>query len=114
MSSKSRETRENQKKMYEQQIQERKSILEKKGITPKDFKKDNVYAHLQADLKSVMKAIAAINDSDMRNANRGKAGAETAAAEASKEKKPKKEASKEASAKPEKPAKAAPPEKTKK
>jgi hypothetical protein len=104
MSSKSKETRENQKKQYEQQIQERKSVLEKKGLSPKEFKKDNVYEHLQAELRSVMKAIAAINDSDARNANRGKVGAEQAAAEASKEKKPKKETSDKA----EKPAKAAP------
>ena len=103
MSSKSSDTRENQKKLYDQRIQERRADLEKKGITPKEFNKDKVYEHLKAKRRAIMKAIAAIDDSNARNEHRKEAAAEQAAPApaAPKEKKPKKE-------KPEKAEKAAP------
>ncbi|MBP1609128.1 MAG: hypothetical protein H6Q04_1363 [Acidobacteria bacterium] len=103
MRSKSRDTRENQKKLYEQRIQERRADLEKKGLSSKEFKKDRAYEHLKARQRAIMKAIAAIDESDARNARRKEAAAEQAAPApaAPKEKKPKKE-------KPEKAEKAAP------
>jgi hypothetical protein len=103
MSSKSRDTRENQKKLYDQRIQERRADLEKKGITPKEFNKDKVYEHLKAKQRAIMKAIAAIDDIKARNQPRKEAAAEQAAPAPAvpKEKKPKKE-------KPEKAEEAAP------
>jgi len=103
MSSKSSDTRENQKKLYDQRIQERRADLEKKGITPKEFNKDKVHEHLKAKRRAIMKAISAIDDSNARNEHRKEAAAEQAAPApaAPKEKKPKKE-------KPEKAEKAAP------
>jgi hypothetical protein len=103
MPSKSRDTRENQKKLYDQRIQERRGDLEKKGIAPKEFNKDGVYEHLKAKRRAIMNAIAAIDDSNARNEHRKEAAAEQAAPApaAPKEKKPKKE-------KPEKAEKAAP------
>ncbi len=104
MSSKSSDTRENQKKLYDQRIQERRADLEKKGITPKEFKKDKVYEHLKAKRRAIMKAIAAIDAIKARNEQLKEAAAEQAAPPAPaapKEKKPKKE-------KPEKAEKTAP------
>ncbi len=102
VSSKSSDTRENQKKLYDQRIQERRADLEKKGIAPKEFNKDRVYEHLKAKRRAIMKAIAAIDDINVRNEHRKEATPEQAApAPAPKEKKPKKE-------KPEKAEKAAP------
>jgi len=103
MPSKSSDTRENQKKLYDQRIQERRADLEKKGITPKEINKDKVYEHLKAKRRGIMRAIAAINVSNARNEPRKEAAAEQAAPApaAPKEKKPKKE-------KPEKTEKAAP------
>ena len=103
MSSKSRDTRENQKQLNDQRIQERRADLEKKGITSKEINKDKVYEHLKARQRAIMKAIAAIDESNARNARRKEAAAEQAAPApaAPKEKKPKKE-------KPEKAEKAAP------
>jgi hypothetical protein len=93
MPSKSSDTRENQKKLYDQRIQERRANLEKKGITPKEINKDKVYEHLKAKRRAIMKAIAAIDDSNARNEHRKEAAAKQAAPEpaAPKEKKPKKE-----------------------
>jgi hypothetical protein len=101
MPSKSSDTRENQKKLYDQRIQERRADLEKKGITP--INKDKVYEHLRAKRRAIMKAIVAIDASNARNEHRKEAAAEQAAPApaAPKEKKPKKE-------KPEKAEKAAP------
>jgi len=103
MPSKSSDTRKNQKKLYDQRIQERLADLEKKGITPKEINKDKVYEHLKAKRRAIMKAIAAIDASNARNEHRKEAAAEQAAPApaAPKEKKPKKE-------KPEKGEKAAP------
>ena len=104
MGSESRDTRENQKKLYDQRIQERRADLEKKGITSKEINKDKVYEHLKAKQRAIMKAIAAIDDRSARNEqDRKEAAAEQAppAPPAPKEKKPKKE-------KPEKAEKAAP------
>jgi len=103
MPSNSRDTRENQKKSYDQRIQERRADLEKKGITPKDFKKDKVYEHLKAKRRAIINAIAAIDDRNARNEPHKEAAAEQAAPAPAptKEKKPKKE-------KPEKAEKAAP------
>ncbi len=103
MPSQSRDTRENQIKLYDQRIQERRADLEKKGITPKEFNKDKVYEHLKAKRRAILKAIAAIDDSNARNEQHKEAAPEqTAPAPAApKEKKPKKE-------KPEKAEKAAP------
>ncbi len=103
MPSQSRDTRENQKKLYDQRIQERRADLEKKGIASKEFDKDKVYKHLKAKRRAVMKAIAAIDASNARNEHRKEAISEQAvpAPASTKEKKPKKE-------KPEKAEKAAP------
>ena len=103
MPSQSRDTRENQKKLYDQRIQERRADLERKGITPQEINKDKVHEHLKAKRRAIMKAIAAIDDSKARNEPRKEAAAEQAAPTpaAPKEKKPKKE-------KPEKGEKAAP------
>jgi hypothetical protein len=79
MSSKSRDTRENQKKLYDQRIQERRADLEKKGITPKEINKDKVHEHLKAKRRAIMKAIAAIDDGNARNEHRKEAAAEQAA-----------------------------------
>jgi hypothetical protein len=103
MPSQSRDTRENQKKLYDQRIQERRAELEKKGIAPKEFDKDKVYEHLKAKRRAIMKAMAAIDVSNARNEHRKEAAAEQAAPAPAvpKEKKPKKE-------KPEKAEKAVP------
>jgi hypothetical protein len=103
MGSESRDTRENQKKLYDQRIQERRADLEKKGITSKEISKDKVYEHLKAKQRAIVRAIAAIDDGNARNERRKEAAAEQAAPApaAPKEKKPKKE-------KPEKAEKAAP------
>jgi len=103
MPSKSGDTRENQKKLYDQRIQGRRADLEKKGITTKEINKDKVYAHLKAKRRAIMNAIAAIDASNARKGNRKEAAAEPAAPApaAPKEKKPKKE-------KPEKAEKTAP------
>ena len=93
MSSKSRDIRESQKKLYDQRIQERRADLEKKGIAPKEFSKDKVYEHLRAKRRAILKAIAAIDDCNARNERHKEAAAEqaTPAPAAPKEKKPKKE-----------------------
>ena len=93
MPSKTSDTRENQKKLYDQRIQERRADLEKKGITPKEINKDKVYEHLKAKRRAIMKAIAAIDDSKARNEHPQEAVAEPVAPApaAPKEKKPKKE-----------------------
>jgi len=94
MPSKSIETRENQKKLYDQRIQERRADLEKKGIPPKEINKDKVYEHLMAKRRAIMKAIIAINVSNARNERPKEAAAEQAppaAPVAPKGKKPKKE-----------------------
>ena len=93
MPSKSSDTRENQKKFYDQRIQERRADLEKKGIPPKEINKDKVYEHLMAKRRAIMKAIAAIDDSNARNEHRKEAAAEQAAPApaAPKEKKARKE-----------------------
>jgi len=93
MPSKSSNTRENQKKLYDQRIQERRADLEKKGITPKEISKDKVYEHLMAKRRAIMKAIIAIDVSNARNEHPKEAPVEQAAPApaAPKEKKPKKE-----------------------
>ena len=98
MPSKTSDTRENQKKLYDQRIQERRAELEKKGIGPKEIDKDKVYAHLTAKRRAIMKAIVAIGVSKARNERPKEAAAEQPApAPASpKEKKPKKEKSEKA------------------
>jgi hypothetical protein len=63
MSSQSRATRENQKKLYDELLQARQSVLEKRGMGPTEFKKDKVYEHLQAKHRAIVKAIAAIDAS---------------------------------------------------
>jgi hypothetical protein len=102
MPSKSRDTRESQKKLYDQRIQERRAELEKKGI--KEFNRDRVYEHLKAKQRAIMKAMVAIDAIKARNERPKEAAAEPAAPApaAPKEKKPKKE-------KPEKAEKAGPP-----
>jgi hypothetical protein len=104
MPSHSRDTRENQKKLYDQRILKRRADLEKKGIAPKEFDKDKIYEHLKAKRRSIMKAIAFIDVGKARNERPKEVAAEQAAPAPAlpKEKKPKKE-------KPEKAEKAAPP-----
>jgi hypothetical protein len=102
MSSQSRATRENQKKLYEGRLQARQTVLEKRGMAPQEFKKDKVYQHLKAKHQAVIKAIAALDASLTRKEHPGAKDAKQAArAPAPTEKKQKKE-------KPEKAAKAAP------
>jgi hypothetical protein len=102
MSSQSRATRENQKKLYDEGLQARQTVLEKRGMAPNEFKKDKVYEHLKAKHKAIIKAIAAIDASLKRKEHpKAKDAKEAAPAPAPKEKKQKKE-------KPEKVAKAAP------
>jgi hypothetical protein len=98
MPSKLRATKENQIKLYDQRMQERRADLEKKGMTPKEFAKDNVYEHLKAKRRAIMKAIAAIDASTARNVRHVEAAPEPPAPvpAAPKEKKPKKEKSEKA------------------
>jgi hypothetical protein len=93
MPSQSSDTRENQKKLYDQRIQERRADLEKKGIPPKEFDKDKVYEHLKAKRRAIINAIAAIDARNARNQQPKEVAAEQAAPApaAPKEKKPKKE-----------------------
>ena len=63
MSSQSRATRDSQKKLYEERLQERQSLLEKRGMAPTEFKKDKVYQHLKAKHQAIVQAIAAIDAS---------------------------------------------------
>ncbi|HVO46842.1 MAG TPA: hypothetical protein VMT29_10955 [Steroidobacteraceae bacterium] len=102
MSSQSRATRENQKKLYDERLQARQTVLEKRGMAPNEFKKDKVYQHLKAKHRAITKAIAAIDASLARNEHpEAKDAKKAAPAPAPAEKKQKKE-------KPEKAAKAAP------
>jgi len=102
MSSQSRATRENQKKLYDEGLQARQTVLEKRGIAPNEFKKDKVYEQLKAKHQAIIKAIAAIDASLKRKEHpKAKDAKEAAPAPAPTEKKQKKE-------KPEKVAKAAP------
>jgi hypothetical protein len=102
MSSQSRATRENQKKLYDERLQARQDFLEKRGIAPTDFKKDKVYEHLKAKHQAIVKAIAAIDASLARKEHPAAKDAKKAApAPAPTEKKQKKE-------KPEKATNAAP------
>jgi hypothetical protein len=80
-------------KLYDQRIQERRADLEKKGIAPKEINKDNVYEHLLAKRRAIMKALAAIEAGKARNERIKDADAEPIAPTpaAAKEKKPKKE-----------------------
>ena len=101
MSSQSRATRENQKKLYDESLQARQTVLEKRGLAPKEFKKDKVYEHLKAKQQAIVKALAAIDASLTRKQHlEAKDPKEAAPAPAPTEKKQKKE-------KPEKAAKAA-------
>jgi len=102
MSSQSRATRENQKKLYDERLQARQNVLEKRGMAPTEFKKDKVYEHLKAKHQAIVKAIAAIDASLARKEHpEAKDANKAAPAPAPTEKKQKKE-------KPEKAAKAAP------
>ena len=102
MSSQSRATRENQKKLYDERLQVRQNILEKRGMAPTEFKKDKVYEHLKAKHEAIVKAIAAIDASLARKEHpEAKDANKAAPAPAPTEKKHKKE-------KPEKAAKATP------
>ena len=101
MSSQSKATRENQKKLYDERLHARQNFLEKRGIAPTDFKKDKVYEHLKGKHQAIIKAIAAIDASLTRKEQPAANDANKAApAPAPTEKKQKKE-------KPEKAAKAA-------
>jgi hypothetical protein len=78
MSSQSRATRENQKKLYDDGLQARQNVLEKRGMAPTEFKKDKVYEHLKAKHQAIVKAIAAIDaslarkeHSEANDANKG-------------------------------------------
>ena len=101
MSSQSRATRENQKKLYDERLQARQAVLEKRGMAPDEFKKDKVYQQLKAKHQAITKAIAAIDASLMRKEHLvAKDATKAAPAPAPTEKKQKKE-------KPDKAAKAA-------
>jgi hypothetical protein len=101
MSSQARATRENQKKVYEERLQTRQKLLEKRGMAPTEFRKDKVYEHLKAKHQAIVKAIAVIDASHTRKEHpAAKDGNKAAPAPAPTEKKQRKE-------KPEKAAKAA-------
>ena len=77
MSSQSRATRENQKKLYDELLHARRNLLEKRGMAPTEFKKDKVYQHLKAKHQAIVRAIAAIDASltrkeppEAKNANK--------------------------------------------
>jgi hypothetical protein len=108
MSSQSRATRENQKKLYDEQLQARQSVLEQRGMAPTEFKKDKVYEHLKARHQAIVKAIAAI-DAGLKRKEQAAAkdAGKAAPAPAPTEKKQKKEKPEKAE-KPAKAAKAAP------
>jgi hypothetical protein len=94
MSSQSRATRENQKKLYDERMQARQSVLEKRGMAPKDFRKDKVYEHLKAKHQATVAAISAIDASLARKDHPGATDANKAApASKATEKKQKKEKS---------------------
>ena len=102
MSSQSRATRENQKKLYDERLQARQNVLEKRGMAPTELKKDKVYEHLKAKHQVIVKAIAAIDASLARKEHpEAKDANKAAQAPASPKQKQKKE-------KPEKAPKAAP------
>ena len=102
MSSQSRATRENQKKLYDELLHARRNLLQKRGMAPTEFKKDKVHEHLKAKHQAIVRAIAAIDASLTRKEPPEAKGANKAApAPAPTENKQKKE-------KPEKAAKAAP------
>ena len=101
MSSQSRATRENQKKLYDVRLQARQNVLEKRGMGPTEFKKDKVYEHLKAKHQAIVKAIAAIDASLTRKELPEAKDAKKAAPPPAPKEKQKKE-------KPEKAAKAAP------
>ena len=102
MSSQSRATRENQKKLYDERLQARQNLLEKRGMAATEFKKDKVYEHLKAKHQAIAQAIAAIDASLTRKEPpEAKDANKAAPAPAPTENKQKKE-------KPEKAAKAAP------
>jgi hypothetical protein len=90
MSSQSRATRENQKKLYDERLQARQSVLESRGMAPAEFKKDKVYEHLKAKHQAIVKAIAAIDASLTRKGQPEDAN-KAAPAAAPTEKKQKKE-----------------------
>lgn len=92
MSSQSRATRENQKKLYDGRLQARRSVLEKRGMAPTEFKKDKVYEHLAAKHRAVVSAIAAIDAGLARKEHlTAKDASKAASAPAATEKKHKKE-----------------------
>ena len=101
MSSQSRATRENQKKLYDECLQARQTVLQKRGMAPGEFKKDKVYGKLKAKHQAITKAIAAIDASLTRKEPEAKDANKAAPAPAPTEKKQKKE-------KPEKAAKVTP------
>jgi hypothetical protein len=91
MRSNSKEARENQRDLYDQRIQARRAELEKKGQS-KELDKDNVYEHLKAKRRAIVKALAAIDAVKARNERPKETVVEEAPAPAApKEKKPKKE-----------------------
>jgi len=92
MSSQSRATRENQKKLYDEGLQARQNVLEKRGMAPTEFKKDKVCEHLKAKHQAIVKAIAAIDASLARKEHpEAKDANKAAPAPAPTEKKQKKE-----------------------
>jgi septal ring factor EnvC (AmiA/AmiB activator) len=90
MSSQSRATRDSQKKLYDERLQARQNLLEKRGMAPTEFKKDKVYEHLKAKHQAIVKAIAAI-DAGLARKQHAKDANKAAAAPAPTEKKQKKE-----------------------
>jgi hypothetical protein len=49
------------KKLYDERLQARQTVLEKRGMASNDFKKDKVYQQLKAKHQAITKAIAAID-----------------------------------------------------
>lgn len=94
MSSQSKATRENQKTLYDERLQARQRVLEKRGMAPAAFKKDKIYEHLKAKHQAIVAAIAAIDASFNRNEQvAAERSNKEAVMPAAQEKKPKKEKS---------------------
>ena len=64
MGSKQKQTRELQKKQFEQQIEKRRALLAEKGIDARKIKKDPGICHIQSELRRTKAALKSIENRD--------------------------------------------------
>ena len=64
MGSKQKQTRELQKKQFEQQIEKRRAFLTEKGLDAKKIRKDQVICHLQSELRRTKAALKSIENQE--------------------------------------------------